>query len=261
MLTGNEIRILKLFAEGDEASLTKYAIAESLGLGSSSVQHIVNKLTERNLIQVSLSNKWRTGRIRRELNLTFVGTIFYLSMLEAKKNRKNKEFQETVRNSVKSQGSRLKYAPFTEFDEIDQAVRQVRRTGQTGFTPIEALCSIAGQLLEHVVQFAPCEWNDFTFRSRGLKYVKGIPLPDNIKAEVKEKQEDAWKDGFARLLLNIDLQHQCPRVWTDNPTLSMFYENMLSRQEETLQKELEGIRNDRIYVRGHRDVRAVQKAT
>lgn len=230
MLTENENRILALFAEGSRTFLTGYAIGKSLQLGSSSVQYLVNRLTERNLVQVGLSNKWRTGRIRRELNLTFVGTIFYLAMLEPKKKQSHKGFQATVRSFVKSQGSLLGYAPFTEFDEIDEALRKK----ETGNTAVEMIRSMARLLLAHAGQLAPCDWNVFTFKSWGIKTMRQDIITET---KGKGKQEEAWKEGFASLLLEFYLRRQYPPVWRNNQNLNMFYDKMLSKQEEKKREE------------------------
>jgi hypothetical protein len=258
VLTENENRILALLSEGSPTFPTKYAIAKSLQLGSSSVQYLVNKLTERNLLQVGLSNKWRTGRIRRELNLTFVGTIFYLAMLETKKKRSQKTYRATVRSFVKSQGSSLGYAPFSEFGEIDEALRKIERTGEAGNTAVEAFCSIARLLLAQVRQIAPCDWNVFTFKSWGIKTMQQDIVTET---EAKGKQEEAWKEGFARLLLNFYLRHQSPPVWRNNQNLNMFYDKMLWRQEEKTREELERIISDRNYLQGYRKLKSLQDVT
>jgi hypothetical protein len=256
VLTENENRILALFAEGNPAFPTKYAIAKSLHLGSSSIQYLVDTLTERNLLQVGLSNKWRTGRIRREFNLTFVGTIFYLAMLETKQKRSQKTYRATVRSFVKSQGSSLGYAPFTEFDEIDETLRKKERAGETGNTAVEMFRSIARLLLAQVRQLSPCDWNVFTFKSWGIKTMR----PDVItEADAKGKQEEAWKEGFARLLLNFYLRY--PPVWRNNQNLNMFYDKMLGGQEEKTREELERIVRDRKYLQGYRKLKALQDAT
>jgi hypothetical protein len=256
VLTDNENRILTLFAEGRLSVPTKYAIAKSLHLRSSSVQYVVNKLTERNLLQVGLSNEWRTGRIRREFKFTFVGTMFYLAMLQAKKS--HKEHQESVRRFLKSQGSSLAYAPFTEFDEIDENLRKRDSIGETGNKAVEAFCSIASLLLAQVGHLAPCEWNFFTFKGWEFKTMQ----PDAItETKAKEKQEQAWKEGFAGLLLDFYLRHPDPPVWRNNQKLNLFYDEMLSRQEEEKHKELERITSDRKYLLQYRKVRAIQDTT
>ncbi len=250
-LTDNENRILTLFAEGRLNFPTRYAIAKSLHLRSSSVQYVVNTLTERNLLQVGLSNKWRTGRIRRELNLTFVGTMFYLVLLHAKKNR-SQEHQESVRSFIKSQGSSLAYAPFTEFDEIDENLGKRENVGGTGNKAAEAFCSIANLFMAQIGHLAPCNWNFFTFKGWGFK-TKRQDVATETKA--KERQEQAWREGFAGLLLDFYLRPQYPPVWRNNEKLNLFYDEMLRRQEEEKRKELERITNDRNYLKLYRKVR------
>ncbi|MGP8070506.1 MAG: hypothetical protein ACLP5V_11510 [Candidatus Bathyarchaeia archaeon] len=247
-LTDNENRILALFAEGRLSVPTRYAIAKSLYLRSSSVQYVVNKLTERNLLQVGLSKKWRTGRIRRELSLTFVGTMFCLAMLQAKKSHKG--HQEPVRRFVKSQGASLAYAPFTEFDEIDE--------NKAGNKAADVFTSSASLFLTYIGRLAPCDWNFFTFKGWDFKSMR----PDAItETKAKERQEQAWREGFAELLLDSYLRHQVPPVWRNNQKLNMFYDEMLLRQEEEKHKELERITSDRKYLLQYRKVRAIQDTT
>ena len=123
---------------------------------------------------------------------------------------------------------------------------------------VEVFCTIARQLLTQVGQFAPCEWNAFTFRSRGTRNRR----PNIItETKVKGNQEEAWKEGFARLLLNIYLRRHSPQVWRNNQNLNLFYDEMLPRQEEREREELDRIVNDRNYLQGYRKLRAVPDAT
>ena len=251
MLTENENRVLAVLAEGSLTFPTKYGIAKSLHLGSSSVQYLVNELTERNLLQVGSSNRWRTGRIRRELNVTFVGTVFYLAMVEIEKKLSYKGYRATVRNFVKSQGSSLGYPPFAEFDEIDEPPRNRGATAKW-------FCSTAHLLLTYFGQLAPCPWNAFTFRSLGIKTMRQAA---SVETEEKGKQEEAWREAFAKILLESYLQPQSPPVWRNNQSLNSFYIEMLLRQEEKKREELERIVIDRKHLQQYRKLIPILDAT
>jgi hypothetical protein len=224
LLTTKQAKVLELLARKPGTSM--YAIGKELRLASSSTFFVVRELEDRNLIHSLDTRKWRTGRPRKSLALTFVGCIFLLDQLEKRKTREPK----IIRELADQYGQILDYPIFSEFQSINNAL------GGNGAT---TLCSLGSLLFRGIGEPPYCEWNSITFRTQVGK-VRALRLEAEDEAlRMKNDQERLWRNEYASLLLTWHLMHRRPM---QNPRLNSFYRELLEDRIRQRRKDLEEAR-------------------
>jgi hypothetical protein len=232
VITENEFLLLEYFGlprfdpAHDEILLAERKKTRYAAFGrakTSRAYKISPDLERRNLIASIPTGTWRTRKIRREYELTFVGCVVYLA--EAHRRYRRPSARRNIVVELTSRyGELLRYSPFSEFGSIEAALGE-KEAAETFLRDSQSMFSAPPN--------AP--WNFVTMKH---------PLRDRLVQsdtgafkDAKKVQEDVWKDEFALRLLPSISGLRGP---IESQPLKEYYDLLLAKQVKAAKDNLKG---------------------